>query len=391
MTTTVATSLAHGTTAEVLELTREALAAQLGGRKPALVAVFASTQQDVGALVAGLSGPGTVAIGASTAGEFTERGDAKGSVSVFAVASDDLRVTAGLGTGLRAGAEAAIDRALEGQPHEMRGFPHRTGITLLDPFAGNGEETALLIAEKLGPDQPLVGGAAGDDLAMKRTVVACGEQSDTDAVVIAQIFSRRPLAFGVAHGHRAISEPLRVTRATEGWVHEVDGRPAWEVWREHTRDAARARGIDVDALDPAREGAFLLQFEAGLANGGSYKIRAPLSRREDGSILFAAAIPQGSVLRITESDAPSQIRSALSAASVAKSAVNAPIAGALVFDCICRNLILGADFAKAVHGISETLGDVPIAGFETYGEVALSAGDMSAFHNTTSVVLAFPR
>jgi methyl-accepting chemotaxis protein len=54
-------------------------------------------------------------------------------------------------------------------------------------------------------------------------------------------------------------------------------------------------------------------------------------------------------------------------------------------------LILGSDFARAVKGISEELGDVPLAGYETYGEVALDVGDMSGFHNTTSVVLAFPK
>ena len=37
------------------------------------------------------------------------------------------------------------------------------------------------------------------------------------------------------------------------------------------------------------------------------------------------------------------------------------------------------------------LGGVPIAGFETYGEIALDAGDLSGFHNTTTVVLAIPR
>ena len=36
-------------------------------------------------------------------------------------------------------------------------------------------------------------------------------------------------------------------------------------------------------------------------------------------------------------------------------------------------------------------GGAPIAGFETYGEIALDVGDMSGFHNTTSVVLAFPK
>jgi methyl-accepting chemotaxis protein len=54
-------------------------------------------------------------------------------------------------------------------------------------------------------------------------------------------------------------------------------------------------------------------------------------------------------------------------------------------------LILGAEFAGAVKGISSELGGVPVAGFETYGEIALDAGDMSGFHNTTTVVLNFAR
>jgi hypothetical protein len=151
------------------------------------------------------------------------------------------------------------------------------------------------------------------------------------------------------------------------------------------------RGIDVDALAPGAEGAFLLQFEAGLANLNDYKIRAPLARSADGSISFAAAIPEGSVIRITQSDAGAQVESALRAADGARAALGGPVAGALVFDCICRNLILGERFGTAVRGIAERLGGAPVAGFETYGEVALSAGEMSAFHNTTSVVLAFPR
>jgi methyl-accepting chemotaxis protein len=40
--------------------------------------------------------------------------------------------------------------------------------------------------------------------------------------------------------------------------------------------------------------------------------------------------------------------------------------------------------------MSEALGGAPLSGFETYGEVALHDGSLSGFHNTTSVVLAFP-
>lgn len=148
----------------------------------------------------------------------------------------------------------------------------------------------------------------------------------------------------------------------------------------------------MDALAAADETSFLLRFEAGLAAGAEYKIRAPLSRTPAGAISFACGLPEGAVIRITESAPKDQVESARRAAVHAKVKLGgrAP-AGAIVFDCICRNLILKDQFGTAIRGMVEELGGVPLAGFETYGEIALDAGDMSGFHNTTSVVLAFPR
>ncbi|MGO8998173.1 MAG: FIST signal transduction protein, partial [Polyangiaceae bacterium] len=213
----------------------------------------------------------------------------------------------------------------------------------------------------------------------------------TDAMVFARVFSESPLGLGVCHGHTPLSTPLRVTKAAGNVVSEIEGRPAWDVWREHTKKSAKAHGIDLETLAAKDEISYLLRYEAGLANGAQFKIRAPLARSADGSISFACGIPEGSVIRITESVPEAQVTSAREAAHRAKEALSRrPIAGALVFDCICRNLILGEAFARAVRGISQELGNVPVAGFETYGEIALAAGDMSGFHNTTSVVLAFP-
>lgn len=155
--------------------------------------------------------------------------------------------------------------------------------------------------------------------------------------------------------------------------------------------SSRPRGLDPDALTDDQVGGYLLRFEAGLASGSEYKIRAPLSRGPDGSLGFACAIPEGATIRVTESVPQRQVESAIEAAEQARDALGgAEPAGALVFDCICRNLILGAKFSDAVEGIGKVLNDVPLAGFETYGEIALQAGDMSGFHNTTTVVLAFP-
>lgn len=96
-------------------------------------------------------------------------------------------------------------------------------------------------------------------------------------------------------------------------------------------------------------------------------------------------------IRITESEPMDQVISARTAARRAVDQTGgAPVAGALVFDCICRDLILNSEFQTAVRSISVELGDVPLAGFATYGEIALEAGDLSGFHNSTTVILAFP-
>jgi methyl-accepting chemotaxis protein len=364
----------------------------LGAREPAMVMTFASTDQPLGEVAPVLAEafPGAAVLGASTAGEFTERGDTKGAVCAVAIAGA-FKVFAGIGAGVRASPERAVAQALEGLPRDVQGYPHRTGVLLIDTMAGNCEEVTLLAAAELGADEPLAGGAAGDDLKMQSTVVSCGARAASDAIVIGQIFSKTPLGLGVCHGHRPLSQPLRITRAHGNVVEEIENRPAWDVWRERTREAARAQGIDFESLPAADETKFLLRFEAGLAAGSEYKIRAPLSRGKDGSMHFACGIPQGAVIRITESEPKSQIESAREAARRAKAKLNGAPAGAIVFDCICRNLILGGEFGRAVSGMAAELGDVPIAGFETYGEIALDAGDMSGFHNTTSVVLAFPR
>ncbi len=385
MKTQIATALASGSASDAASALARELRAKLAGTQPTLVVAFASTSQPLDALIAKLESEfrGATCIGASTAGEFTEERDSKGSAAAFALAGD-YKIFGGLGSALRANPEAAVAQAIEGLPRQLHGYPHRTALLLLDPLAGNGEEAALIAASMLGDDVRLAGGAAGDDLSMKATHVAFGPKAEQDAVVVAVLFSKRPLGVGVCHGHVPISPPLKVTRASGAVVHEIEGQPAWQVWRAQTSE----RVANVAKED---EGAYLLRYEAGLAAGSAYKIRAPLSRGPDDSISFACGIPQGAVIRITESEPERQVASAREAARLARAQLgDRRPAGALVFDCICRNLILQKDFGRAVHGIAQELGDVPLAGFETYGEIALDAGDMSGFHNTTSVVLAFP-
>jgi methyl-accepting chemotaxis protein len=392
--TRIVTHQASGTAEAVAGAFIESIRDQLAGEEPVLVVCFASTRQPLATLMPELQGafPGAACIGSSTAGEFTELGDSKEGAVVWAIASDELVARAGIGTGLKENPEAALAEAIPELPDDLVTMPHRTAILLLDPLAGNGEEASLLASALLGPTVKLAGGAAGDDLLFDRAEVAAGGRSASNSVVVALLASARPLAIGVLHDHRPISGPITVTRSEGSTVHELDGRPAFDVWRDLVRSHAAENGVDIDEVAPEEIGPHLLRYEAGLIAGANeYKIRAPLSVGDHGSLNFACGLPEGAVIRITESGQERQVASARGAAERAREALDgANVAGALVFDCICRNLILGDQFNSAVQEIRDALGDVPLAGFETYGEIAMELGQMSGFHNTTTVVLAFP-
>ncbi|MEM9195360.1 MAG: FIST N-terminal domain-containing protein [Myxococcota bacterium] len=390
--TIVASATARGTATEAADALSAGLKRSLQETDPKLVMVFASTDQPLAEVVATLAPrlPGSCVVGASSAGEFTQAGDTKGSVVAIAVAGDYI-VRSGIGTNLRASYSNAVNEALRSIPEAVDGYPYRTATLLLDPFAGNGEATTLEVAARLGPHVRLAGGAAGDDLRMQETWVACGSRAERDAVVITVIFSKSPLGVGVCHAHEPISEPLTVTKAEGNVVYEVNGEPAWMVWKQHTEQAAKRLQLDPDHLDEVAAGQYLLRFEAALPSGSTHKIRAPLSMSEKGALNFACGMAEGTVFRICESEPADQIRAAHKAAQLARTQLDGPAAGAIVFDCICRNIILQERFGEAVRGMAAELGNVPLGGFETYGEIALDVGDMSGFHNTTTVVLAFPK
>ena len=367
---------------------------------PALVVVMTSTAHPLADVQRSLATrfPKATVIGASTAGEFVDGTAGTGGSVVFGVGGEGLVVHAGYATGTRNNTEGAVDDALSSIPPSVEGYPHRCAITFINALAGVSEEVTLLLSRALGDDVPIAGGAAGDDLAMTNPLVGLAGEVGSDAIAVAVLSTTTPLALGVAHGNEPFSAPMRVTRSEGATVFTLDDVPAWDAWINATRDVAAARGIDVDALidadgkpsSPDGVLAYLLQFEAGLSGGSTTKIRAPLSRGADGSLSFACGIPAGSVVRITQSDAGAQIASTRVAAEAARAGLKGACAGVLIFDCVCRRLILGDHYLDAVDQVRAVFPNTPVAGFASYGEIALNTGDWSGFHNTTSVVLAFP-
>lgn len=359
--------------------------------------VFASASYEYGPLLDGIRsviGADAKLFGCSSAGEFTESAVEEGSIALAVVTSDSLRCFTGLGTGLSDNVTACAGEAIRSLPSSVEGYPHMSAIALHDGMAGTGEQLALACQRKLGQHVSLAGGSAGDDLRMEATHVFCEGEVVEDGVVMALLAAEEPITLTVNHSHTPISDPITVTDADGSTVNELDGRPAFEVWRDIVRGVATEHtGIDVDELEADTEQltALLTRFEFGIDQGQAFKIRWPgLTERADGPLEFAVEMPEGTVLRVMHSDPSKQIATVREATREAiETAGETDIAGAFVYDCVCRAAILGEEFPTAIEAIEEQL-PAPFVGFETYGELCLQGGQTSGYHNTTAVVMLLP-
>ena len=372
-------------------------AAELPGDRVDFCQVFCSVEYDYEGVLEGVRsvvGPGAELVGCSAAETFTEDSVEMGAVAVAVVASDTLSFFTGCGGGLSDNVSRAVREAVADLPAEVEGYPYLSAITLHDGLASVGEELALVSQQKLGPEVTIGGGAAADDHRMEATPVFHGDRVVDDAVAIALIAGKERPVVSVGHGHEPLSEPVTVTDASERRVHELDGEPAFRVWKDAVRDVVRDEfGIDVDDLDADDQllQQILCEFEFGIDQGGRHKMRWPWVEAETGDTLhFAVDVPEGTVLRVMHGTDDNQIESARTTARRAvEAAGDTAVAGGFVYDCACRGIVLGDRFPEAIAEIDDELG-LPFAGFETYGEMCMGPGQFSGFHNNTTVVLLLP-
>jgi methyl-accepting chemotaxis protein len=399
METQIGTAVAEGTTGRQAgeRAARQALA-ELPDDRVDFCQVFCSVAYDYEAVLAGIRsvvGDDAALVGCSTATGFTDETVADDAVALGLVASDTVSFHTSIGTGLSDSVSRAVREAVTDLPDAVEDHPYLAAITLHDGLAGVGEELSLVSQQKLGPKVTVAGGAAADDHQLEATHVFHGETVTDDAVVFALVAAKERPVVAIDHGHVPLSDPVEVTDSEGSLVHELDGRPAFAVWRDAVRDSVREEfGVDVDDLERTSQllGRIMCEYEFGIDQGGDYKMRWPWVSPETGDTLnFAVDVPEGTVLRVMHGAADAQVESGRRTARAAvERAGDTELAGAFVYDCACRGIVLSEAFGTAVDAMADEL-DGPFVGFETYGEVCMGPEQLSGFHNTTTVVLALPR
>jgi hypothetical protein len=366
----------------------ESVLEQLGGDSPDALIIFASPDQDHEGLLAALTAAcrPAVLVGCSSAGEFTSDEAGVGMTCAVALAAPEMRFSAALGRGLRDDRAAAAEQMAAGfQGLHTPGYRHHAALVLTDALAGFADDLVDRLTLLTGGVYRFFGGGAGDDARFEHTVVFRGTEVASDAAVALEILSNKPIGIGVRHGWAPGGERMRVTDAEGARVGSLNAVPAAEVFESH----ASSTGQAFDRGEPVP---FFLHNVLGVESPEGYRLRVPLSVDEDGSVGCAADVPAGAAACIMTTTPASAADAAADAtrAALAQMEGNEP-AIALVFDCVATRLRLGEAFGAELAAVQRELGGAPMAGFNTYGQIAKAEGQFSGFHNCTAVVCTIPR
>lgn len=365
----------------------DAILQKLDGERPDVLIIFASPEFDFQLLLNAVDTAcrPRLLVGCSSAGEFSGCATGDASVSAMAIRSDDILFKAGLGTGLRNNSSNAIEQILpvfSGERHPD--FPYRNALVLTDALAGYVDEVIHGMMVATGGTYQLFGGGAADDAKFHKVHVFLGTEAHTDAIVVLEMLSKKPIGLGVRHGWQPVGPALRVTEAEDMRLVSLNAAPAVEAFEEH----AQATNQTFNRADPFP---FFLHNVIGIDTGDGYKLRVPLSLNEDGSISCAAEVPVGATVRIMAANEASACEAAREASRAALEGLQGgEHAGSLLFDCAATRLRLGRQFENELEAVAATLGSENFAGCNTHGQIARSSGQFSGFHNCTAVVCAIP-
>ncbi len=322
----------------------------------------------VGCSAAGVLGPGRE----------IEQGPA---VGVLAVASDQIRATPfifkdegdhGMTAGVRVG-------------QRLLGSRDSDDVLLVwpDPFHVRPDRLLQSLDAVLG-NVPVIGGAASAQNGATTTFQFCGTESQTSSVSGVRLGGNFRHVSGITQGCRPLGEPMRVTRAHENLIFELEGRPALELLNER----APAELLN----DPQWALHFLfvgLVPDPATADAGEYMVRNILSIDPEGGVLaIGDQIEDGQQIVFARRE-PASARDDLSLLleRIGPRQTGLDYRFGLYFNCLARGSSLYGEQGVDAALLRQALPDVPVLGFFCNAEIGPLRGLNQLFTYTGVLML----
>lgn len=373
----VATGHSHdldsaGAIAEALDACVETL----GDHMPQAGLLFAGIDHDHQAILDRVEAryPGIQLIGGTGHGELSDRGFAEDSVALMLFHSERIEFGAGVGEAVRADPEGAARRAVT-QAKERLTQPVRLGLTVPEGLGIDMKVVTETIHAEVGPDAPVCGGLAGDQVRFERTYQFCNGRVYSDAVAVLLLAGPLRVATGVASGWVPMGGDHLLTKADGQTIVEIDGEPVRDVWNRYfgSFELRGSRNMFVVYPDGVESREFYLC--------------APSHFHEDGSLATLAPVIQGARIRFADATRDQVLDAAGSSAENARARYEGAPDAALVFSCAARHAWLGTQVGREIGLLQKHVGaEVPTVGFYTYSEICPLPGSPRPYNHGTTIV-----
>lgn len=360
---------------------------QLDGKKPNVIIVFASSVYNYNELIKSIrtNCPTDILVGCSSAGEFTSKDFSSDAVSAVAISSDEIIFSAGLSQGItkdRGKVTRELFNSLKGV--DSVNYKYHSALIFADALSGHTDELIDQLTELTGGTYQFFGGGAGDNGNFEKTHVFLNDNSETDAAVILEILSNKPVGIGFKHGWTPTGKKMRVTESNGMVIKSLNSIPAVQIFEQYAKETNQ----QFDKENPIP---FFLHNVIGIETPSGYKVRVPLKVIDDGSIVVASDVPLGATVSFMSIGSEDATKAAFEAAKVALEQLDGHEPSvALFFDCVATRLRMGVNFGFELEQVKKTLNALNYAGCNTYGQVARVEGQFSGFHNCTAVVCVLP-
>ncbi|MEQ1570878.1 MAG: FIST N-terminal domain-containing protein, partial [Myxococcota bacterium] len=256
----------------------------------------------------------------------------------------------------------------------------RVAFVLTEGPKVDGAELVAGLCEALPPDVQLAGGLAGDGSRFRKTWLLFDGELRSGRVVAAGLCGNHLVA---GHGSRGGWEPFgpehRVTRSVGAVVHELDGRPALDVYQEDL--GTKAAELPGSALP------FPLAVRKVGHDGHDevlFRTLVSVDERER-SLTFAGDVPESSVATLMRAEWGRLVESAQDAAAATGASAAESDQLAIAVSGMGRRSVLGARTADEMLAVSGRLPRASIVGFYAYGELSAGQGRASLQNHTMTL------
>ncbi|MFN0185182.1 MAG: FIST signal transduction protein [Aquabacterium sp.] len=330
--------------------------------------------------------PRSVLAGCSTSGEIAGSQVHDASISLAVVRFDHtvLRSAATPVAGAVDSYSAGV--RLGGQLVAPEGGQRLRAVFLLsDGLNVNGTPLVAGLSSVLPPGTAITGGLAGDGAAFRRTWVLAGGQARPQHICAIGLYGERlRMGHGCDAGWSDFGPQRRITRCEGNVLHELDGKPALDLYKSYLGE--RARELPGSAL--------LFPLAVRRHEGDTEPLVRTILAVDDvqRTMTFAGDLPQGGLAQLMRANSDKLIDSAGTAArqSAGTLAGDQP-ALVISVSCVGRRLVLGERTDEEVETVLEgSPAQAGHVGFYSYGEISPAvAGGASELHNQTMTVTMF--